>query len=192
MKNSTNITTHIIAGKYKGIKLELPSLESTRSTKSIMKESLFNTLQFDLVGENFIEAFGGSGSIGLEALSRGAKHSYFVELDKNAFSILKQNCQRISANDTTCIHGSSFEFLPQILSELTSPAYIYIDPPFSIRDGMENIYDKTIELIENIPSKVVHYIIVEHMSAQKMPENIGQFTLKKLKKFGKSTLSYYR
>jgi 16S rRNA G966 N2-methylase RsmD len=57
---------------------------------------------------------------------------------------------------------------------------------------MNNIYDKTIELIENIPSNVVHFIIVEHMSAQKMPEQIGQYTLLKIKKFGKSTLSYYK
>jgi 16S rRNA (guanine(966)-N(2))-methyltransferase RsmD len=188
----SDLTTSIIAGKYKGIKLSLPSLESTRSTKSIMKESLFNTLQFDIVGENFIEVFGGSGSIGLEALSRGAKHAYFIELDKKAFSILKQNCKKISLSDTSCHNANSFEALQKVLKELTTPAYIYIDPPFNIREGMQDVYEKTINLIEQIPSSSAILIIVEHMSSWKMPEFIGTYSIKKVKKFGKSTLSYYQ
>ena len=58
--------TTISAGKYKGKKLELPSLESTRSTKAILKGSLFDTLQYELIDNAFVEVFGGSGSIGLE------------------------------------------------------------------------------------------------------------------------------
>lgn len=191
MKSSPNIQTPIIAGKYKGIKLDLPSLSSTRSTKSIMKESLFNTLQFDIVDEIFVEVFGGSGSMGLEALSRGAKHAYFIELDKSAYKILKSNCDKVSKTDTTCINGNSFEMFPKLIKEIPTKAYFYIDPPFSIREGMEDIYKKTISMIEAIPQKLVHLIIVEHMSAQKMPQTIGNFSQKKVKKFGKSSLSYY-
>jgi 16S rRNA (guanine966-N2)-methyltransferase len=188
----SNLTTSIIAGKYKGIKLDLPSLESTRSTKSIIKESLFNTLQFDVVGENFIEVFGGSGSIGLEALSRGAKHAYFIELDKKAYGILKSNCKKVSFLDTSCYNANSFETLQKVLKELTTPAYIYIDPPFSIREGMQDVYQKTINLIENIPSSLAILIVVEHMSTWEMPESIGAYSIQKVKKFGKSTLSYYQ
>ena len=80
----SKVISKIVGGKYKNRVLELPSLEVTRSSKSILKESFFNVLQFDIIDTLFIEAFGGSGGIGLEALSRGAKHSYFCEINKNS------------------------------------------------------------------------------------------------------------
>ena len=75
--------TKIIGGKYKGKKIKLPPLSVTRSSKSILRESLFNTLQQDIAGKNLVEVFAGSGSIGLEAISRGAKKVFFIE--KNHF-----------------------------------------------------------------------------------------------------------
>ena len=185
------ITKKILAGKYRGKTIILPPLSVTRSTKSITKESLFNTLQFDLIGENFVEVFGGSGSIGLEALSRGAKHAYFFEIDKKAFSILSKNCDNISKNDTTCIVGDSFQKLPKLVETLNKKTFFYFDPPFSIRAGMQEIYAKTINLISMIPQELSHLIIVEHASNQEMPETINKFRVKKNKKFGKTTLTYY-
>ena len=185
------ITKKIVAGKYKNKIINLPSSDTTRSTKSIMKESLFDTLQFDIVDENFVEVFGGSGSMGLEALSRGATHAYFFEKDKKAYSVLKENCSRIAKNDTTCISGDSFKEFPLFVQKLKKKTFFYFDPPFSIREGMEEIYENTINLIEMIPRELSHLIIVEHMSKQKMPEIIGNYRIKKIKKFGKSALTYY-
>ena len=182
---------NISAGKYKGKKLSLPSIVSTRSTKSILKGSLFDTLQSDIVDKVFVEVFGGSGSMGLEALSRGASHAYFIEKDKYAFSVLKSNCQLIDANSTTCKHGDSFQLFPLLLNELTCKAFFYFDPPFSIREGMEDIYTKVLQLIADIPQSKVHLIIIEHMSELALPNNIGTYVLQKTKKFGNSSLSYY-
>lgn len=181
----------ISAGKYKGKKLLLPELSSTRSTKSIIKGSLFDTLQADIIDEVFVEVFGGSGSMGLEALSRGASHAYFIEKDKNAFSILKKNCESIDKEHTTPLQGDSFILFPSLIQKLTCKAFFYFDPPFSIREGMEDIYKNVLGLIENIPQELVHLIIIEHMSALDLPEKIGDYTLQKCKKFGKSSLSYY-
>lgn len=181
----------ISAGKYKGKKIRLPSLSSTRSTKSIIKGSLFDTLQFDLIDQNFVEVFGGSGSMGLEALSRGAKHAYFIEKDKAAFSILKENCRAIDAVHTTALNGDSFVLLPTVFPKLTCKSYFYFDPPFSIREGMDDIYEKTMQLIASIPHDLVWMIMIEHMSDLSLPDQIGTYTLYKTKKFGKSALSYY-
>lgn len=182
----------ISAGKYKGKKLSLPSMESTRSTKSILKGSLFDTLQSDIVDEVFVEVFGGSGSMGLEALSRGASHAYFIEKDKYAFSVLKSNCQFIDAQNTICKQGDSFQLFPLLLKELTCKAFFYFDPPFSIREGMEDIYTKVLKLIADIPEDKTHLIIIEHMSELSLPNDIGTYALQKTKKFGNSSLSYYR
>ncbi|MBN1840009.1 MAG: 16S rRNA (guanine(966)-N(2))-methyltransferase RsmD [Campylobacterales bacterium] len=186
-----SLFTTISAGKYKHKKIELPSLESTRSTKAILKGSLFDTLQYDIVDEVFVEVFGGSGSMGLEALSRGAKHAYFIEKDKAAFSILKRNCESIDKAHTTAMHGDSFVLFPTLLNTFTCKAYFYFDPPFSIRDGMENVYEKVLSLISNIPQEKAHFIAIEHMSTLELPETIGLFSRHKTKKFGKSSLSYY-
>ena len=190
MQNSPLFTT-ISAGKYKGKKIALPSLESTRSTKSILKGSLIDSLQNDIVDEVFIEVFGGSGSMGLEALSRGAKHAYFIEKDRDAFAILKKNCKNIDENSSTPLLGNSFDLFPELLKRLKNRAYFYFDPPFSIREGMDDVYQKVIALIASIPLELAHLIAIEHMSTLQMPEKIGNFTLQKTKKFGNSSLSYY-
>ena len=185
------ITKKIVAGKYKNKIINLPSLDTTRSTKSIIKESLFDTIQFDIVDEDFVEVFGGSGSMGLEALSRGAAHAYFFEKDKKAFKVLRENCTRIAKNDTTCINGDSFIEFPKFIQKRKQKAFFYFDPPFSIREGMEDIYKNSLKLIEMIPSKLSHLIIIEHISRQEMPKIVGNYTIKKTKKFGKSALTYY-
>jgi len=67
---SKPFTKKIVAGKFKNKVIKLPSKTTTRSSKSIVLESFFNTLQFDIIDANFVEVFSGSGSVGLEALSR--------------------------------------------------------------------------------------------------------------------------
>jgi 16S rRNA (guanine(966)-N(2))-methyltransferase RsmD len=193
MKNKPE--TKIVSGKYKGRVLELPSLEVTRSSKSILKESFFNVLQFDIMDALFVEAFGGSGGIGLEALSRGAKHSYFCEVNKNSFNILKRNCEKIDPNGCTTMLGDSFVKIPTLLEQLKNSKdeiILYLDPPFDIREGMSDIYDKSFDIVRDIQNTNVILVTFEHMTGLDMPESLGQFSKFKTKKFGKSSLTYYR
>ncbi len=187
-------TTKIISGKYKGRVLELPSLDVTRSSKARLKESLFNVLQFDIIDKIFIEAFAGSGSIGLEAISRDAKMAYFVEQNRNSYKILTQNCNKIEPNKCQTILGDTFVQIPNIINNLKNSSdelIVYIDPPFDYRDGMEDIYNKSFEMIENITNDNIYLVVFEHVSTLKIPKNLGKFYLKKTKKFGKSSLSYF-
>ena len=192
--NDKILTTRIIGGKYKGKKISLPDMGVTRSSKSRLKESFFNTLQFDLQDSNFIEMFGGSGSIGLEALSRGAKRVWFAELDRNAYKTLQKNCQSLDPSRCDIRQGDAFTIVPQILDSIKKKGekcYLYIDPPFSIREGHEEIYKRVMDFIASIDPSVVHAIVVEHMSGVQFPDEIALFERKKFKKFGKSSLSYY-
>lgn len=188
-------TTTITAGTHKGKKVEIPDIFSTRSSKGILKESLFNTLQFDIIDKNFVEVFSGSGSIGLEALSRGAGECYFMEYNKVAFRCLEGNVKRVDASKSHLFYGDSFEKFPliyEMVKKSKEKTYFYFDPPFSTRDGMDDVYDKTIALIESIEAKVVELVIVEHMTKLDMPESIGELVLMKRKKFGRSTMTYYK
>lgn len=193
MKNQ-KITTQIIAGNHKGKKLQLPSLDVTRSSKARLKESFFNVLQFDIIDTIFIEAFAGSGSIGLEAISREASRAYFIEKDKASYSILVKNCKTIDASKCQTFLGDTFKELPLILNSLKNASndlIVYIDPPFDYRDGMTEIYDKCFELVKGIENDNILLICFEHMSELQMPQELGKFERVKTKKFGKSSLSYY-
>ena len=188
-------TTTISAGEHKGKKIEIPDIFTTRSSKGILKESLFNTLQFDIIDKNFVEVFSGSGSIGLEALSRGAGQCYFMEYNKTAFHFLEGNVKRVEPSKCHLLFGDSFEkfsIVYDMVKRSSEKTYFYFDPPFATRDGMDDVYDKTIALIESIEASVCEMVIVEHMTSLSMPESIGVLKQSKRKKFGRSTLTYYK
>ena len=190
----SKLQSSIISGKYKGKKIDLPSLETTRSSKVIVKESYFNTIQFDVIDCTMVEVFSGSGSVGLEALSRGAEHVYFMEKDKAAFKTLSKNIQNVGAQNCTALCGDSFENIHQVMKELSKSrrkAFFYVDPPFSFREGMDEIYNKMINMLSSIPLEMIEMISIEHMTGLELPKTIGALRLKKTKKFGKTSLSHY-
>lgn len=190
---SKPLTKKIISGKFKGKTLKLPSLKTTRTSKSIVLESFFNTIQFEIVDAVFVEVFSGSGSIGLESLSRGASKIMFMEKDSDAVKVLRENISMTDPSSCEVFSGDSFKNIDAVIKRLKKSdeeAYFYIDPPFSIREGMEDIYDKMIEMIAKLPEECVKLIIIEHMTGLEIPESIGAFTIKKSKKFGNTTLTY--
>ena len=188
------LTTKIIAGIYKGKSIELPPLDVTRSSKGILKESFFNVLQYDIIDTVFIEAFGGSGSIGLEALSRGAKESYFCEIDKKSYKILEKNCKTIDPLHTTVILGDSFEVIPRLINNglKNNSIILYVDPPFDIREGMENIYQSACDMVASLLNEAIFLVVFEHKSDLVLPQSLGNFEQFKTKKFGNSALTYFK
>jgi len=194
MAKNDNFTTKIIGGEFKGRVIEIPNIFTTRSSKGILKESLFNTLQFEIMDKNFVEVFSGSGSIGLEALSRGASKCYFIEYNKVAYKVLQENIKRLDPSRCQHMFGDSFEKFDTVLKMVEASdekTYFYFDPPFATRDGMDDVYEKTLELIAKIDASKCMMAIVEHMSQLEMPEEIGALVQVKRKKFGRSTMTYY-
>lgn len=190
---SSPITKKIVAGKFKNKTIKLPSKATTRTSKAIVLESFFNTIQFEVIDANFVELFSGSGSIGLEALSRGAKKIIFMEKDHEALKVLRENIAQTDPSACEVHSGDTFANIASVVKSLQrrgEDAYFYIDPPFSIREGMEEIYDKTISLIASLPKECVKLIIIEHMSGLEIPKIIGPYTIKKSKKFGNTSLTY--
>lgn len=180
----------IDSGIFKGKKLLLPSLNTTRSTKSIVKACVFNVLRLHLKNKIFIEAFGGSASMALEARSNGCLKSYAIELDKKAFDIALKNTNNID-EFSFCIHANTFEKTPQIIKDTKEDIILYLDPPFDIREGFVNIYEKTIAMIKNLNYDNLKLVIIEHHSNFNAPKTINNFTLFKDKKFGSTKLSFY-
>ncbi|MDO7252979.1 16S rRNA (guanine(966)-N(2))-methyltransferase RsmD [Helicobacter cappadocius] len=188
-------TIKIIGGKFKGVNLKMPTTNLTRSSKSILKESLFNTISSDVIESCFIEAFAGTGSIGLEALSRGAKEAWFFENNKSSFDILSSNILLLKKRDPNILangfYGDTFEILHQHINKNTTKKIIYFDPPFNIRENYADVYSKCTRLLEEILNPSIFLVVFEHMSEYKPPKNIKHFSIIKQKKFGKSSLTYY-
>jgi 16S rRNA (guanine966-N2)-methyltransferase len=178
----------IDGGKYKGLKIELPDVETTRPSKSIVRNSIFDTLQTEIVKRDFVEVFAGSGSVGFEALSRGAKKLFLLERNREAVKTLRRNANKFT-EEINIFEGDSFKNFYETLEKVENGIF-YVDPPFSIREGMENIYEQSIELFAR-PHRNIGVVIFEHISKESFPEKIGDLKKVKMKKFGKTTLSYY-
>ncbi len=124
----------VIAGTRRSLPLKALEGEETRPTLDRYKETLFNILQNDIPGSRFLDLFAGSGAVGIEALSRGARHAVFVENSRKAQAVIRENVHFTRFEDASDI------LLSDVLSYLrTLPTVdfdvIYIDPPY--RHGLE-------------------------------------------------------
>ncbi|MSN97096.1 16S rRNA (guanine(966)-N(2))-methyltransferase RsmD [Campylobacter sp. FMV-PI01] len=183
--------TKINSGFLKGKILKLPSLNLTRSTKNIVKGSFFNSFRFDLKDRVFIEMFGGSGSMAAEAVSNFAKIGIAIEKDRSAFNVLNENFINLKQN-LKAYNGDAFELMNEILMQIDDEIILYIDPPFNIREGFLDVYEKVANFIQNLSAKNIFLIAIEHNSEIKFDEKISKFKKIKTKKFGSTSLSYYK
>jgi len=118
----------IIAGKLKGYRLKSLPGDQTRPITDRVKENLFNIIGRDIVDSTFLDVFAGTGSVGIEAYSRGAKFIQFIEKNKKPLSTLKKNLVCISnQNAFILINTDAFEYLRKFPSRRFD--YIFIAPP---------------------------------------------------------------
>lgn len=118
----------IISGKAKGIRLQDVPGDITRPITDRVKEALFNIIGTDLPDSNFLDLFGGTGSVGMEALSRGARSCTFVDLNSPAINVIKANLKTTRLESNARVHQmDAFRFLDLPVSETFE--YVYIAPP---------------------------------------------------------------
>ena len=144
----------VIAGKARSLKLKTPEGLETRPTTDRIKETLFNMLQPYLPDGIFIDLFSGSGGIGIEALSRGARHAYFVENQKNAIACIQENLKF-----TRLIDGATI-LKQDVLSALSGihekeADVIFMDPPYALS------YERQVlETLQRMPYVTENTLIV--------------------------------
>lgn len=127
----------VIAGKYRAKKLNEFKLGSTRPTLDRVKEAIFSSLQFDLINATVLDLFAGTGALGIEAISRGAKQTYFVDNEKKAIEIIKSNLKGITENYEVCF----LDYLT-FLNKFKNTKFdvVLLDAPFNT-DYAENAID---------------------------------------------------
>jgi len=130
----------IIGGEYRGRKLPVLFQEGLRPTSDRVKETLFNWLQFEVPGAVCLDAFSGAGSLGFEALSRGAEQVTFCELSASVAQQLKTNLATLKIHHAKVIQTDTLTFLNQ--PPVQTFDLIFIDPPFH-----QNLMQPTVDLI---------------------------------------------
>ncbi len=126
-KASAKGNIRIIAGCHRGRKLPVLLVEGLRPTTDRVKETVFNWLMPYISDANCLDCFAGSGGLGFEAVSRGAKHVTMLELNKAAAKQLQQNAQLLKANNTTIANTDTLAFLQQPPEPFD---LVFLDPPF--------------------------------------------------------------
>ena len=179
----------IIGGTARGTKLYTLNGENTRPTLDRVKESLFNIIQNEIIDANVLDLFSGSGAIGLEAVSRGARKSILCDKEKQAIEIIRKNVQKTHMEQKVEIYNLDFK---KILKEKIKEKQdiIFLDPPYKtdyIAQALELIYEEQLIDAQSI-------IIIETDEEEKIIKNVDneKFEIYDKRKYGRAYLIFLR
>lgn len=129
----------IIGGKYRHLIIEAPEVNTTRPTTDKVREALMSALNFDLQGQDVLDLFAGSGALGLEALSRGAKSATFVDMNGQAIKTIKANIKKMKIEEETNVYQCSYmDFLKNNKKKY---GIVFLDPPYKMKEVYNEIVD---------------------------------------------------
>lgn len=168
----------VIAGEFRSRQLTAPAGTQTRPTPDRLRESLFSALGHRVDGCTFLDGYAGSGSVGIEALSRGAQRAIFVEKHPQALLALRANLEKLQANDrATVICGSVSKVLRQQVADI-----VFLDPPYD----KEAEYSLSMEAVTDC-----RLLLVQHSIRLTLPEVCGELARVRQMRQGDNVVSFY-
>jgi 16S rRNA (guanine(966)-N(2))-methyltransferase RsmD len=177
----------VISGKAKGRKLKMVPGQSTRPITDRVKESLFNIIRMELPDCSFLDIFAGTGSVGIEALSRGAKYVRFVEINRTAIRIIKENLEITEMGEGAEI------FQMDAFALLSKPPdhqfdYLYIAPP-----QFKDMWKKTLLALDKVPDWMVDdgWVVVQIDPKEYEQMELSNFSEFDRRKYGRTMLVFY-
>jgi 16S rRNA (guanine966-N2)-methyltransferase len=182
--------TRIISGRGKGRRLKTPRGLETRPTAARLRQSLFDILAPVLPGCRFLDAFAGSGAIGLEALSRGASRVVFVDASAPAIAAIRENVAALAAagGDVQVLRQDARIALAALADSGVRFDVIYLDPPYD-----SELYEEVLELVSTMGLlRDEGVAVAEHFHKRALPETIGRLARTRSVRVGDHRLSFYR
>ena len=173
----------VITGLAKGRRLQSPVGNDVRPTTDVVKEAVFSIIQFSVEGSRFLDAFAGSGQMGIEALSRGAEKAYFIDSSRRSMNIIKNNiklCNFESSAET--VTADTLSYLSRTTEKFD---IIFLDPPYQT-----GLLQAALEKVPELLSEK-GIVICEHPKEEELPETVGKLTLGKKYRYGKIVISAY-
>ncbi len=174
----------VITGSAKGRRLKtLPGLD-VRPTIEGVKEAIFSIVQFEVEGATVLDMFAGSGQLGIEALSRGAKKVYFVDNSAESVKVIRDNLKHTRLEENAVVSNTANSAFLRSARETFDIAIL--DPPYN-----HKLIHKTMPmLVEKMAENGI--IICEHERETTLPERFGEFAVSKIYRHGRATLTAYR
>lgn len=170
----------VIAGRFRSRKLKTIAGLSVRPTPDRLREALFNVLAPRIPGSIFLDAYAGSGAVGIEALSRGAKRVILIERKPAALAAIRENLTALDIQtDVTVVRGNA----PMLLTNYPADM-AFIDPPYDA----ENEYTKALLALS---STATRFVIAQHSSRLTLEAAYGDLVKTRLLKQGDNSLSFY-
>ncbi len=176
----------VITGKARGVNLKTPDGMQTRPTTDRVKEALFSIINFDIPGARVLDLFGGTGQLGIEALSRGAKSATFVDAGDAACKLIRENLRRTKMEaDGKVVRSDYMDYLNRCRDNYD---IIFLDPPYA-EVFLENSLKRITE-IDILQSGGI--IVTERPLGKDLPWEFEGFSRSKDYKYGKTLLTIYR
>ncbi len=173
----------VITGISRGRRLVTPAGLDVRPTTDNVKEAVFSIIQFSIEGRRFLDAFAGSGQMGVEALSRGASAAVFIDSSKQSVDAVRKNLAAAGLEkNAVVVKGDTLAYLS---SQRERFDIAFLDPPY--RTGL---LQSALALMPAALSKN-GIVICEHPADEELDESIGRLLLKKRRKYGRIMISVY-
>lgn len=176
----------VITGKARGINLKTPEGLQTRPTTDRVKEALFSVIHFDVPGARVLDLFGGTGQLGIEALSRGAKRAVFVDESEKACKLIRENLKRTRLEqEATVLRGDYLAYLGRCTEKFD---IILLDPPYAevfLENALKRITE--IDILET-----GGIIVTERPLGKELPYDFEGYTRSKDYKYGNTLITLYR
>jgi len=170
----------VISGKYRGRKLVAPDGDGVRPTTDRVKEALFSSIHFVIPGAEVLDLFAGSGALGIEALSRGAKHCTFVESNAGHLEVLNKNSERIDS-DFDIVYADYMNALKRL--EGKQYDVVFLDPPYQ-----SDFAKKAMTYLAENDMISDGGLIVLEASNQNIPTITEPYEIDKQKQYGKTSV----
>ena len=176
----------VIAGSARGVQLKTPNGMHTRPTIDRVKEALFSIIHFDIPGATVLDLFGGTGQLGIEALSRGAKRCIFIDNSDSACGLIKENLKKTKLEDAATVHRCDYaDYLRKTAEKFN---IVILDPPYA-EVFLENAL-KMITEIDILQSGGI--IVTERPVGKALDLDIQGFVRSKDYKYGSVLLTLFR
>ena len=176
----------VIAGIYKGRKLESPENYDIRPTTDKAKEAMFSILTNEIAGGRVLDLFAGTGALGIEALSRGAEECVFVDHSRQSVALIRRNLDHCGIGEEASVRTGDYR---KVLSTLSgSFDIILMDPPYN-----KGLLDEAFQIIGQHGLLAEDGVIVcEHRKEETLPDEICGFKKEKERRYGIVKLSIFR
>jgi 16S rRNA (guanine966-N2)-methyltransferase len=180
----------IIAGRFRSRRLKGPGALPVRPTSDRLRQTLFDILGRRIEGAIFIDAFAGTGAVGLEALSRGAARVLFVEISRRAADVIAANLNRLAAYAAAeVLVGDARRILRRLARAGVQADFLFLDPPYAAATDYCRLLQ---ELADALPLAPTGSLIVEHPARIRLPACVGGIELWRTVSQGDAALSFYQ